>query len=176
MMKNNNVIYKILSILLDYPESEVFESLSELEGAFDGFPDSPARAVCCEFLSYLRRTPLLTLQEVYSRTFDLNPSTTLNLTFHEFGDSKDRGPALARLNHFYKAVGWEISTSDLPDFLPLMLEFACVAPKDSGSQLLERFGSHIAGLAQRLRQESSPYAKLLELISTMSSETARAGD
>lgn len=176
MIEERSVICKVISVLLQYPERDLLESLPELEDAVDEFSYSRAKDACDDFLAYLRTTPLLPLQEAYTRTFDLNPSTTLNLTFHECGDSRKRVTALADLNQFYKSSGWEISTGDLPDYLPLMLEFAYVSPEDDSSRLFDRFGSHITGLARRLRKRSSPYAGLLELLSMLSQETSKAGE
>jgi nitrate reductase delta subunit len=73
--------------------------------------------------------------------------------------------ALSELSQLYKDSGYESSTEELPDFLPLMLEFLSVCSSETALRILERYDKHIKGLAQRLRETGSPYGKVLERLS-----------
>ena len=167
-----NQIYKVLSILLQYPDRELLAGLQQLRETVQGFSRTTAISVCDRFLAYLESNPLIKLQEEYTRTFDLNAETCLNLSFHRFGDSRERGPALAHLNQLYKAAGWEILTGELPDYLPLMLEFAFVGPGSARNEVLALYREEIGGLFERLKAQESPYAHLIELVLSLSHQSS----
>ena len=168
-------IFKVLSILLQYPDQELLEGVQQLRETVRGFSRPAAISVCDGFLAYLESNPLIRLQEEYTKTFDLNTETCLNLSFHKFGDNRERGPALAQLNQMYKAAGWEILTGELPDYLPLMLEFAYVGPGSAQNDLLALYRDEIGGLFERLKAQESPYAYLVELVLNLSHDVRDAG-
>jgi nitrate reductase delta subunit len=86
----------------------------------------------------------------------------LNLTYHRWGDGKERGSALARLLHLYAKAGYEIADGELPDYLPLVLEFLSVGPPESAHEIMAEYHPQVSILASRLAESSSPYAALLE--------------
>ena len=96
--------------------------------------------------------------------FDLNPATSLNLTYQKYGDGKERGPALAQLHQVYQGAGYEAATCELPDFLPLVLEFLAICPSEAYTWLLEEYRSQIETLANRLKETGTPYANLFSVI------------
>ncbi|MBI5572198.1 MAG: nitrate reductase molybdenum cofactor assembly chaperone [Desulfomonile tiedjei] len=176
ILEDRRLLFKLFSLLLQYPDEELKGSVRGLQDGLACFSEVPSVAGCLGFLAYLERTPLVTLQEEYVRTFDLRPATCLNLTFHECGDGKIRGAALADLSQLYKSEGYEPSRVDLPDFLPLVLEFLSVCSPETGSQVLARYAGPIRGLAQRLGQQASPYGHLLEALSLLGQEFMGTGD
>ena len=169
-------VFKVLSLLLDYPGERLIEAREELGDIINGFSHSIVKAKCGHFLAYLDATPLLRLQEEYTRLFDFNPATCLNLTFHECGESKGRGFALANLSRLYKDTGYELASRELPDYLPLVLEFLSVCSGETCSKILTQYDSHISGLASRLLEQESGYAGLVEALSTIVDELAGKGD
>ena len=174
--EDRRVWFKLFSVLLQYPDEAFLQSVQSLRDDHDLFSDDPSGLGCRDFLWYLEATPLLSLQEGYVQTFDLRPSTCLNLTFHELGDSKIRGVALAELSQLYQDAGYESSTEELPDFLPLMLEFLSVCSVSTVHRILERYGNPIRSLAQRLHDEGSPYGGLIEALVMFIHEFRSAGD
>ncbi|HYR03125.1 MAG TPA: nitrate reductase molybdenum cofactor assembly chaperone, partial [Syntrophobacteria bacterium] len=94
MTEEERTLLKVVSLLLQYPEAGWLDSLVSLEGAASEIADPDSKALCNDFLNHLRNTPLLRLQENYSATFDLRPSTSLDLGYHRWGDGKERGGAL----------------------------------------------------------------------------------
>jgi nitrate reductase delta subunit len=165
MTGDERTLLKLVSLLLQYPEATGLDSLASLEGALSEISNPEARAVCSDFLNHLRTTPLLRLQETYSATFDLNPSTSLDLGYHRWGDGKERGGALARLVSLYLEAGYEIVDRVLPDHLPLVLEFLSLCPEEMELEIINEYGSQVATLASRLAEDGSPYAGLLRIVS-----------
>lgn len=169
-------VFKVLSLLLDYPGERLIEAREELDDIINGLSHSIVKAKCAYFLAYLDATPLLRLQEEYTRLFDFNPATCLNLTFHKCGESKGRGFALANLSRLYKDTGYELASRELPDYLPLVLEFLSVCSGVTCAKILTQYDSHISGLAFRLLEQESGYAGLVEALSTLVRELAGKGD
>lgn len=167
---------KILSVLLQYPTEELVANLPAIRDAVAQLAVWQVRDAVESFLEHLDGTDLMALQEDYTRTFDLASDTSMHLTYHACGDSAERGMALAGLKRLYRTEGYEIAASELPDFLPLMLEFISVCDCYSHTVLLARFGDPIRELAERLREQSSPYAHLVAVVSVLHSEPPRAGE
>ena len=161
---------------LTIPRSDSSPLAGELGKAVKGFSDSIAKKNCGHFLAQLDSTPLLQLQEEYTRLFDFNPATCLNLTFHECGETKGRGFALVNLSQLYKDAGYELATGELPDYLPLILEFLSVCSRETCSKILVQYENHILGLASRLLEQKSAYGGLLEALSSIVNELAGKGD
>ncbi len=161
---SENDIFKVLSILLQFPDKELLEHVPQLQNAAKTLCEATAQSVCDDFLVYLRSTPVLRLQETYTATFDFSPPTSLNLSYHKCGNSQERGHALVKLNEIYNSSGLEICGSYLPDYLPLMLEFRYQYPIAGKNQVLRPYLSEIEVLTERLEAQHSPYAPLLGLI------------
>jgi nitrate reductase delta subunit len=155
---------KIVSLLLQYPDEGFCRSLPFIEETLDRLPNSSARDVLVRFISYLQATPLLCLQETYTRTFDLDPSTCLNLSYHLLGDSEKRGNVMAGLRQIYHEAGFETITGELPDYLPLMLEFLSECPECDGAGMLWSYLGAVEKPAGVLKDSGNPYALLLEVV------------
>jgi nitrate reductase delta subunit len=169
-------MFKLFSVLLQYPDDELVSSVPRLRDGLAHSSDGSYDAGCRSLLQYLESTPLIVLQQEYVQTFDLRQSTCLNLTFHECGDTKIRGLALAELSQWYKSAGYESSAKELPDFLPLVLEFLSVCSSEHATQIIERYIEQIRRLALRLHEGGSPYAALLEALSLFAYEFMTTGD
>ena len=159
-------IYKALSLLLDYPEAELIENLDELEtriGTADGI-DGMERTTLRKLIDHLRRTDLTAVQEDYVKTFDLTPEHSLHLTHHLFGDDKNRGPALIDLTEMYKQYGLQLAANELPDYLPLVLEFAALLEDEEARMFLGDAAKVTRVLALNLEKAESVYAPCIRLI------------
>ena len=165
MKEEERTLLKVVSLLLQYPEASLLDSLASLEAAVSEISDLGAKARCGHFLTHLKNTPLLRLQESYSATFDLRPSTSLDLGYHRWGDGKERGGALARLVSLYLEAGYELVDGVLPDHLPLVLEFLSLCRKEMSIEIINEYGNPVATLASRLVEDGSPYAGLLCIVS-----------
>lgn len=158
-----NIFPKLISLLLQYPDEGLVNGLSEMEAVVSELAREGTRKACSDFLEYLRRTPLLHIQEEYTQTFDLEPSMCLNLSHHKWGDDRERGNALAALSGLYQVAGFEMSTGELPDYLPLVLEFMSVCPEGACRAIMEDYREEVNGLAEKLNKQGSSYSGLLGL-------------
>jgi len=160
------LIYQLLSILLEYPDQELKTCVAEIETALDDDPDvsdAEGRTIR-QFLAWMEETDLTALQAAYVQTFDLTPEHSLHLTHHLFGEEKGRGPALIDLSEYYKSYGVEVQGNELPDFLPLMLEFSSRLSDVEARVFLGDAAKVLNVLAANLEQASSPYAPLVRIV------------
>jgi len=164
MNDEKRYLLKVLSILLQYPDDEFIESFGELKQAVEEIPQVEQRERCLNFLNYLGSNPLIRLQEEYTATFDLNPATSLNLTYHKWGDARERGNALAELNYLYRKAGYESGNDDLPDYLPLVLEFLSINKLTNSFSFLGQYCDQVKAVGSRLREKDSPYSGILTIV------------
>ncbi|MGI9284105.1 MAG: nitrate reductase molybdenum cofactor assembly chaperone [Pseudomonadales bacterium] len=155
---------KIIAALLHYPDDQLQEHADELiemlraEQLITG-----ARSVAVQgFIGRLRDTDLLDLQAEYVETFDRGRSRSLYLYEHVHGESRDRGPAMVELIQIYRSYGFELSSAELPDYLPLFLEFLDSLPLDDALTWLEDVGHVLQLLHARLAERGSPFAVIFE--------------
>lgn len=157
--------WKLLSVLLQYPDAELLVAWDELERAAAG-----ASAIE-RFLAWQRETPLGGLQETYVRTFDFDRRASLHLTYHTHGDRRQRGLELVRLKRRYAQAGLPLGGGELPDYLPVLLEFAALVP-EQGEALLNELRAPLELVRSRLHQTESQYADLLDaLVATLPKPT-----
>ncbi|MGH7698804.1 MAG: nitrate reductase molybdenum cofactor assembly chaperone, partial [Candidatus Dormibacteria bacterium] len=156
--------YKLLSLLLQYPSEEILEQRTELAEAIAELPASPARVALERFFAHFGVHPAVELQQEYVATFDLQKRSSLYLSFYTEGDTRKRGMALLRLKHIYGAAGLRLGGRELPDYLPVMLEFAEMAPEGLGGRILAEHRTGLEVLRLHLRESESAYVHLLEAI------------
>lgn len=159
-------LYKMLSVLLEYPDQELLDHLPEIITLVDASPDLDMneRSALLGFINHLASQPLTELQADYVKTFDLTAENSLHLTHHLFGDDKNRGPALIDLGELYKDYGVEVVTNELPDYLPLVLEFAAYLDDSEANVFLADANKVLGVLVDNLAQSGSPYAPLLSIV------------
>ena len=165
--------FKILSALLLYPEPVLMEHLPELEAALAATP--AALDLLCPLFKYLASEDLITVQQNYVMTFDRNPSHSLHLFEHIHGESRDRGQAMVDLMEEYKNHGLEMGGDDLPDFVPLFLEF--LSQLDDQEEVGKLLGDAIhvlAHIGRKLEANGSPYAGVFALLQQLSPVVAEA--
>ena len=120
---------KLASVLLQYPTTSALDSVAGLDPAEIAPCRGRQAQRLASFLDWYRGRPVGDLQGIYVETFDFAKQRSLHLTYHLHGDSRQRGLALLRLKEAYAAEGLEGDAGELPDFLPLMLEFCALAPE-----------------------------------------------
>ncbi len=173
---SGNDIFKVISILLQFPDQQFGACVEHLQSVNQNFSSADTRSACNNFAAYVKSTPLLRLQEIYTETFDLRAETCLNLTFHKCGNTQERGHALVKLNQLYNSAGLEIAKTYLPDYLPLMLEFVYQHPIPGKNQLLRPYSGEIELLVSRLEAQENPYACLVRLVYSLTRGNGSAGD
>jgi nitrate reductase delta subunit len=176
MTDDQKALLKLLSLCLSYPDAEAREEiLPEMEAAARGLGDPLARDRLTHFLALMKARPLLDLQAHYTAVFDLDPSASLNLTYHLMGEREDRGRALAELVEVFRQAGFVPAVNDLPDFLPLVLEFLAESAEGEGNELIRRCLGAVPAIARRLKDSGSMYAVPLELVVATVPGTAQVG-
>jgi nitrate reductase delta subunit len=156
--------YKLCSLLLQYPDEELLAARDELRRAATELPRSPATDSLEPFLAWWTQTDPLTAAQHYVETFDLHKRSGLYLTFYADGDQRERGSALLRLKRLYRAAGLPLEGTELPDYLPVMLEFAAAAPGGRGELVLREQRAALELVRISLRERESPYAHLLDAV------------
>jgi nitrate reductase molybdenum cofactor assembly chaperone NarJ/NarW len=160
-MNQSQVVYKLSSILLHYPEKEWKEYLTELYEETSLIDDVGLRGKIENFLDYLDRTSMEKLCQNYVLTFDFNDRSTLYLTYSVFKDNRERGPALVKLRNEFLQAGADLESDELPDYLPLILEFASITETDKSAKILKLHFRAIERLCLELESMNSPYNYLL---------------
>ena len=158
--------YRVLSALLLYPEPELQQELPALNGLLA--ETLPAwQASLQPLLAHLQATALIDLQQQYVMTFDRNPSQSLHLFEHIHGESRDRGQAMVDLLEEYSRHGLQMVGDDLPDYVPLFLEFLSQQDPSEAERLLGDAIHVLAYIGRKLRANGSPYACVFELLQTL---------
>jgi nitrate reductase delta subunit len=157
--------YKLCSLLLLYPDEELLAAREELSAAVSGLPRSQATEALGAFCEWWAAEEPLALQQHYVENFDLHKRSGLYVTFYGEGDRRQRGAALLRLKRMYRAAGLPMEGSgELPDFLPVMLEFAAGAPDGRGEIVLREHRAAIELVRQGLHERGTPYARVLDAV------------
>ena len=154
--------WKLLSTLLQYPDDELLDALPELALAAAQLP-SAQRAPVERFLTYVESTPAAALRAGYVEAFDFDRRAAMHLTWHTHGDRRQRGIELVRLKRHYAEAGLPLANGELPDYLPVMLEFAGLRPED-GIALLVGMRPSLELVRAALHDRQSPYAGLLDAV------------
>lgn len=153
------MLLKIASALLSYPDEQIMSALPELAKAVEAqeVPDS-ARADLRALIGHLQNLDPYEAQENYVLLFDRTRSLSLHLFEHVHGESRDRGQAMVDLAQMYEDAGYEIEARELPDYLPLFLEFASTREEDEAKNLLADTGHLLQALHDGLLARQSAYA------------------
>ena len=165
-MNNAMHHYQVLSRLLLYPEPELIAHLPQLDTALDAAPEW--QALLRPLLAHLGSSSLIDLQQQYVATFDRNPSHSLHLFEHIHGESRDRGQAMVDLMEEYKRHGLQMVGDDLPDFVPLFLEFLAQIDEAASAPLLGDAVHVLAHIGRKLAANGSPYAPVFTVLERLS--------
>ncbi|MGE9551453.1 nitrate reductase molybdenum cofactor assembly chaperone [Erwinia amylovora] len=161
---------RVIGRLLDYPDGDLFrhhqELIAALETASELNLQHSLRLV--QFISEFCSRPLLDVQAEYCELFDRGRATSLLLFEHVHGESRDRGQAMVDLMEQYRADGLVLDSKELPDFLPLYLEYLGSGSPERARSGLQDIVPILALLAARLQQRQSPYAVLFDALLSLS--------
>ena len=157
------VAWQAASLLLGYPDEELLGRLDLIEEGAGRLPDpvgEPLRAC----VVHLRSTPLTELEEDYVDTFDNRRRHNLFLTYFAHGDTRKRGMALLRFKQTYLASGFELTDTELPDHLCVVLEYAATVDHEQGRQLILDHRAGLELLRISLTEAGSRWAGAVEAI------------
>lgn len=161
---------KCISLMLSYPTRALQEAMSEVGGvlASDTRLTAQARRALRPLVEELACRDIYDLEEQFVLLFDRSRTLSLNLFEHVHGESRDRGGAMVSLVETYREAGFEPASSELPDHLPLLLEFLSTQPPQVAREILADAAHIFAALAERLKRRDSAYAALFEALVQLS--------
>ncbi len=158
--------FRVLSALLSYPTQELQGAADELHTVIrdDNLVAAAVRRRLDALIDDIATGDLYDLQERYVLLFDRTRSLSLHLFEHVHGESRDRGQAMIDLKALYEKSGLFISAAELPDFLPLLLEYLSTQPFAEACETLGQTVHILSALAERLRKRRSPYEAALRAL------------
>lgn len=151
---------KVLSFLLRYPddnyrlEIEKFESNAKSLNLYKYLKD---------FIAYYRGKPTLDLQEYYVDTFDLTPQNSLCMLDHMLLNNSQKGIELINIKSLYNEIGFSLKNNELPDYIPLFIEYLSHIEKGTALELLSKYELAFQSLYSSLLKSKSPYCSLFEI-------------
>jgi nitrate reductase delta subunit len=158
-MKDHRHLFSALGMLLDYPDEAMVEALPEIRALLQDYRGLPARtrAALLDCAGQLAGRPLLELQERYVEVFDRGRATSLYLFEHVHGESRERGQAMIDLLAMYEAKGLFLGAGELPDYLPVFLEFLAQSTPEEALGLLGEVAHINRQIAGKLAERGTPY-------------------
>jgi len=162
--------YKIFSILLSYPTEELKKSVDDMTDIlkYDGLLSHQDIKFINNLISFIKNNDLLYLQEYYVSIFDRKKDFSLYIFEHIHGDSRERGMAMVDLKDFYKKSDLSVLTNELPDYLPLFLEYMSLISENEAKSLIGEIINIIAILSRKLNIINSDYSYLFAIIEKLS--------
>lgn len=157
---------KVLSLLLSYPEAETLAALDEMAAVIEQenlLLGNHKKSILALIDGY-RSADLLDLQEHYVALFDRGRFLSLHIFEHVHGESRDRGQAMVNLLQMYESHGFEMSTQELPDYIPLFLEFLSQQQPADIMQLLRDSMPVLSLLGARLAERGSDYGAIFDAL------------
>lgn len=154
---------KAFSALLSYPTAELVAAIPEIRQAMhdEGLFGPHRLATLDPLMDRLAEDELIDSQETYVLLFDRSRTLSLNLFEHIHGESRDRGSAMVDLLETYREGGLDLAGSELPDHLPVLLEFLSTRSEEDAREILADAGAILVALSERLIRRDSDYAAIL---------------
>lgn len=167
---------KTLARLLSYPDAALRGDLADMRAALlvERALSASRKDELYALIATLERGDALDHEAQYVHLFDRGRATSLHLFEHVHGDSRDRGQAMVDLTQTYETAGLLLAPGELPDFLPVLLEFAASQPPEQALSLLGEMAHIFNAIFNALQQRRSPYASALGALLELSGEPAHA--
>jgi len=164
--------FKMFSALLSYPTSEMRAALDEMAGLIERSPlIAPAeRPGLLALIASLGEGDLLEAEERYCELFDRGRALSLHLFEHLHGESRDRGTAMVELKQLYRAAGFDLVGNELPDYLPVVLEYLSCRELPEARDMLVDCAHILQVIARALIARQSNYAAVLQALLVIAGE------
>ncbi len=156
----------LMSLLLQYPTKDLQSVIGEIRQRLEADTSLTPASVksLAPLLTRLATSDIYDAQETYVELFDRGRAHSLHLFEHVHGESRDRGQAMVDLRERYLAAGLEPSGNELPDYLPLFLDYCSTLPEQAAREALAEPGVVMVAIAARLAERESDYAPLFEAL------------
>ena len=166
---------RALAWLLRYPDAELRAAAAQLGAALheEGALEAGRLTELDALVRRLAAAPGLRVEAEYVELFDRGRRTALHLFEHVHGDSRDRGPAMVDLAQTYDRAGLQLVPGELPDYLPVVLEFASTQPPAQAREFLRETARIVQSIFSALLERQSPYASVLAAVLDLAGERAQ---
>jgi len=163
---------RALAALLAYPTADLVDAIDEIRGVIDAEKSLPrsARRALLGLADEIAAADLLEAQEAYVEIFDRGRATSLHLFEHVHGDSRDRGQAMVDLKAVYARAGLVLAGSELPDYLPAVLEYLSLRPHSEVRDMLGDCAHILRSVGEALQRRRSAYAAVFGALLAVAGE------
>lgn len=167
------ILFRALSALLSYPSAELRDALPEIAEAISvsSLVAAPDREALRRLIGELASGDLLDVEARYVEIFDRGRATSLNLFEHLHGESRDRGQAMVELKRHYERAGFDLASRELPDFLPVVLEYLSCRDVSEAREMLGDCGHILKRIGEALLSRDSSYAAIIQALLPIAGET-----
>lgn len=167
------IMFRALSALLSYPSKEMQRALPEIADVIRNAPTMApaARSDLLDLIDELGRDDLLAVEERYVDLFDRGRALSLHLFEHLHGESRDRGEAMVDLKQIYERAGFSLSTRELPDYLPVVLEYLSCRDLAEAQAMLADCAHILKAIGRSLIARRSRYAAVLQALLVIAGES-----
>ncbi|MFT0800979.1 nitrate reductase molybdenum cofactor assembly chaperone [Bacillus swezeyi] len=159
---DKQAVFAALSYLLSYPDEDWRGEFSEWQDIISHIQHQPLKE---HLLAFMKNSAVYSpeeLIETYVYTFDFGKKTNLYVTYFNSGEQRERGIELLQLKDLYQQSGFEPTDKELPDYLPLMLEFAAVADHEQAAAVFQKYRANLEELKLQLLENNSIYTRVLD--------------
>lgn len=156
--------FQLCSYLLSYPDKQFYESLPLLENELNVLDSSEVKQHFKSFLHLAKQKTNNELIGTYVNTFDFGRKTNLYITYMTSGEQRERGVDLLYLKNYYKLNGFDVTEQELPDFLPIMLEFASHVNSEVRNPIFSKYFDNIKEISGRIERENNLYKHIFKVI------------
>ncbi|MGH6737988.1 MAG: nitrate reductase molybdenum cofactor assembly chaperone [Bradyrhizobium sp.] len=166
------LVFRAFSALLSYPTEAMRSALEEIADVIRTTPlVAPAqRPALLELIAELGHGSQLEAEERYVDLFDRGRALSLNLFEHVHGESRDRGEAMVELKQIYQSAGFELSARELPDYLPVLLEYLSCRDIAEAREMLADCAQVLTTIGRSLIARRSRYAAVLQALLVVAGE------
>lgn len=155
-------VFQFCSYLLSYPDREFTGSLPVISEELTNLIESPMKVELHQYLQKAMKMRSSELVSIYVDTFDFGKKTNLYITYMTNGEQRERGMDLLFLKNYYQLHGFSATDKELPDYLPLILEFAGAVDQETMKPVFQRYLTNIKEIADRLQPEDNLYGHILK--------------
>ncbi|WP_407147125.1 nitrate reductase molybdenum cofactor assembly chaperone [Bradyrhizobium sp. ORS 86] len=168
------LLFRAFSALLSYPTPEMRAALPEIAGVVRGSKLVAARErqELLDLIGEIGAGEQLAAEERYVDLFDRGRALSLHLFEHLHGESRDRGSAMVELKQIYAAAGYDLAASELPDYLPVLLEYLSCRDIAEAREMLGDCAYILNSIARSLIGRRSRYAAVLQALIVIAGESA----
>ncbi|ARJ21843.1 nitrate reductase molybdenum cofactor assembly chaperone [Bacillus sp. ISL-8] len=164
MKQSLQTAFSCSSFLLSYPELGWREALLELQEEIQEIEQEEIRASLTTFIKTALDKTDNQLIDSYVYTFDFGKKTNMYLTYMKTGEQRERGIELLELKQHYQKSGFNVTDKELPDYLPLLLEFLANANEKDSEPIMSKYTENIQALHGQLKEANCMYEPILAAV------------